>query len=657
MRLPCRAGISVNDQRTRLLTDVADEHARMRATERRPAIGLAVALVCLAAASAIVARYPLAPWLMGAGLAAYAAALWRWPSIWLIAIPAALPAFNLALWTGWLYIGESDLIILVTVGVLALRAPPKVEDCLVRGLAGVTIAAMVAVYLVATVVGMALPTGPEGGSDLVHLRPDNALRLAKGFFLALALLPFLRRRRRTHGDALVLFALGTLAGMALVATQVFIERMLFVYPFDFDVFYRVVGPFFSMHLGGGHIGAYLVMAIPFLVVCLRGPNPLVVLCMLGLAMGAAYGVVVTYARAAYFAAFVAAAVASLGWSVGGRAKLGLALLVLLVIGGGVVAAATDSGMMSYRLDLLRRDAAVRIENWADGLALGAHDTLHRLIGMGLGTYPRIAYVHDDEDAIPSNFVLRREGGRSFLSLTAGTSLYIEQKVPLVRDQRYELSLSARSPDGRARISTVICEKVLLYSVRCNNTYRSFQPRAAGVWEDFTVALSSANFDHYRILRVIRRPVGLSLFNEDPGTTVEVTNVRLRDAQGRDIVENGDFRRGMTRWYFSDDNHIVWRIHNQYLMTLFESGFIGLAAFLVFVAAAMAGAVRAILDGEAAMAAVLGALTGFLCSSVFDYVLEAPRLATLFYLIAFFGLDALGRRSGTARLRGGIESPI
>ena len=68
--------------------------------------------------------------------------------------------------------------------------------------------------------------------------------------------------------------------------------------FDFTTDYRVVGTFFSMNVGGGHIGAYIAMALPFLFVCLLRPRPLTLLAMFGIASGAGYALVVSYARAA-----------------------------------------------------------------------------------------------------------------------------------------------------------------------------------------------------------------------------------------------------------------------------------------------------------------------------------------------------------------------
>src|SRR5207247_1173002 len=135
--------------------------------------GLVVAAVCLALAVAIAANYPLAPCILGLVLTLYALALWRWPSLWLAVIPAALPALDFAPWTGWMYLGEPDLLVLVTIGILALRMPPQRTDFLVKGLPAAVLALALVSYLLSVALGLALP-GPESGSDHPYLRPDNA---------------------------------------------------------------------------------------------------------------------------------------------------------------------------------------------------------------------------------------------------------------------------------------------------------------------------------------------------------------------------------------------------------------------------------------------------------------------------------------------------
>jgi len=353
---------------------------RSRADDlKRPTMtlaGLVTAAVCLASTAAVVATYPVAPWAWALGIAlmAYAAALLRWPGLWLAVVPAVLPALDLTPWTGWTRVGEPDLFVLVTIAILALRAPPRRADFRLEGLAAVVVVLTLISYLLSGALGLALP-GPEGGSDNVYLRPDNALRLAKGFFTALALLPFLRARMRIHGDAIVLLGTGMAAGLALVAVAVLAERALFTGIFDFTADYRVVGTFSDMNIGGGYIGAYLAMALPFLLVFMLRPTTLALLAMLGIAFGAGYALVVTFARTAYAAALLSMLTAGLGWALAARDRWvgtvqALALPVLvLILTGGIVMGALGSGFMAERLRQVAPDLAVREANWTDGLAL------------------------------------------------------------------------------------------------------------------------------------------------------------------------------------------------------------------------------------------------------------------------------------------------
>ena len=274
--------------------------------------GSVVAAICLTLAAAITVNYPLAPWIFGIILVVYALALWRWPALWLAVIPAVLPFFDLTPWTGWIQVSEPDLFMLVTIGILALLTPPRLADFRVENLAAAVLVLTLISFLSSVALGLALPE-PQGGSDNPYLRPDNALRLAKGFVSALALLPFLRARMRTHGDALAWLSAGMTTGLAVVALAVLAERAVFTGLFDFTTGYRVVGTFSSMHIGGGYIGAYIAMVLPFLLVCLLQPRPFTLFTMFGIAIAAGYALVVSYARTAYAAALLSTLAAGAGW--------------------------------------------------------------------------------------------------------------------------------------------------------------------------------------------------------------------------------------------------------------------------------------------------------------------------------------------------------
>ena len=108
---------------------------------------------------------------------------------------------------------------------------------------------------------------------------------------------------------------------------------------------------------------------------------------------------------------------------------------------------------------------------------------------------------------------------------------------------------------------------------------------------------------------------------------------------------------MDRWILTDDLHVAWRIFNLYLMLLFESGVLGLASFIALSGLTIAGGVRALIRGQVLGAAVIGSVVSFLISGLFDNVMEAPRLATVFLLICATGLVLWERDGG-----GGIQPP-
>ena len=308
---------------------------------------------------------------------------------------------------------------------------------------------------------------------------------------------------RAHGDAMVWLGAGMAAGLALVATAVIVERALFTGIFDFTTDYRIVGMFSGMNVGGGYIGAYRAMALPFLLVFMVRPRALSLVAMFGIAMGAGYALVVTFARTAYAAGLLSMLTAGLGWAWAGRrgrtatfALLALPTLVVLLV-GGIVMSAFSSGFMAGRFRQVVPDLADREANWTGGMALRDGSLATALLGMGLGPYPRIILARKPGGSFPTNFVVGQDGGYRFLSLRAGLPTYFGQKVPVQPDQQYRLFLALRSPDGKGALGVILCEKLLLYSANCRET--TFRSRIPGTWEDFGAAISSSGLDEDAIL--------------------------------------------------------------------------------------------------------------------------------------------------------------
>lgn len=595
--------------------------------------------VCLGSLAWGLSTYPLPIIPVAAASAAAAALLWRWPAAFLLAVPAALPALDLGLWTGWMVVGEADFVILLALAVLLIRVPLRAGDLAPKGLAGAVFWLFAATLAISVLIGLTVPAADTANPFLAW---TNGLRLAKGVLEAAALLPFLRQRQRVNGDGFRLLSLGLVLGLVAVTVEALIERDLFASILDFSSGYRVVAAFSSMRVGGGHIGACAALVLPFaLVGCVTVQRlrwlPLAVLA----AMAGGYTLTVTFARTAYLAGAAGCGVSGLtvlatagriGGTRGRWARAGAAVGVLIVLLG--VGAAASSGAMRQRFAETAADLLTRESNWRAGWAARDPGVVTQLFGMGLGTYQRTMRARATAN-LPSDLNLGRDNEGRFLSMRVDSPFYLGQKIPPPSPGPMRLTLRFRAEDPRATLGFLVCDKMLVFSDQCRGGQA--RPVNPGAWESVSVPIDSAGLGRAGSLGFIHRPVELSLFDPVAGTALAVRDIQLTGADGVPLVTNGHFDQGLDRWLFTDDSHVAWRILNQYLMILFEGGVVGLLAWLALSGLALAGGLRAAARGEPAGAAVAGAITAFLVSGLFDNVLEAPRIATLFYLIVGMGL--------------------
>lgn len=553
----------------------------------------------------------------------------------LIALPACIPTFNLGLWTGWQTVTEADLLVLIIVGILAWRMPLSRQDFLPTGLPRIAILALIAAIALATVIGLATSVGFAGPSDNAFLRRDNALRIAKGFVEALVLFPFLRQRQRRHGDATTVMAWGMSAGVIVVSLLVIAERLLFTGLFDFTADYRAIGPFASMRVGGGHVGAYFALALPFVMVLPWTPAGTVMALCAGLA--GAYALIVTFARTGYAAAAVGVLIAgvcvALQALATGSPRRGLRTITLgLLVLASLAAASLDTGMRQ-RLTTAAGDLATREANWRIGWATRDQDALTALFGMGLGSYQRAQFARATSNQ-PSDIRVERDPLGPFVHIVTRSPFFLGQKiVPPHGDAHVSLRIRAAAADDV--LGVLLCDKVLVYSDRCRGA--DTRPATPGAWETVTLTVPSDGLGSGILGGLIRRPIELSLFNTHQGGMLDIAAVTATDSEGRPLLANGDFEAGLFRWIFTDDSHVSWRILNQYLMLMYETGAVGSAAILFFFAIAALAAVRAVRRDDHTAAAILGALCALAVSGMFDNVFEAPRLTTLYTLIALLGL--------------------
>lgn len=235
---------------------------------------------------------------------------WR-PASWLFCLPALLPVLDLAPWTGWFFIEEIDLLLLLTVacGYWRLARQKAAASARLSSAAWLWLLLCSLAWLTALLRGL-LPLPPlDANAWDNYLSSYNSVRLGKAWAWSLLLLPLLLRDG--GADGLRRYAMpGMLAGLAMVALCALWERAVFPGLLNFSSDYRITAPFSAMHTGGAALDGYLALSLPFAALWLARPaarwQTAPALFLLGLALHAAF---TTFSRGLY-AAMLAALVAA-----------------------------------------------------------------------------------------------------------------------------------------------------------------------------------------------------------------------------------------------------------------------------------------------------------------------------------------------------------
>jgi len=606
-------------------------------------------------AAALVAaalfHHPLGSGWIALGYVAYAVLLWRRPSVWFVAVPATLPLLDLSPLTGWLLLNEFDLVVLTTLAVLAWKVPPA--GCGISRFFSVVLALVTLSYVVSTWIGFTPLEAFDYNSFFTYHTPYNSLRVAKGLFLALALLPFVNSDAVRVEKARDYFCFGVMLGLAGVAGVALVERVLFSGPFDFETRFRITSTFSSMHAGGQHIDGYLAAALPFVFApLLRGRKVVLQMFAAALLAVGAYTCVVTFSRGLYLAVAVSVLVAGIGFFVASLAPTGnrlrrRSLAAVVAVIATILLAAYFSPFLQKRLETVEDDFAARSSHWSRVLAIRDPGWVTWLFGMGAGSYPRAAL-----ETPPFEYVEEQDG--TFLRLTGGEKVYVGQRVKVTPHERYDLALDLRGSSARPHVYVYVCEKALLYSFDCRRDLL-VADSSSSEWQHFESSFDVGDVGAERGRRLgrwSRRPVELAVSNPDPGTTVDADNIRFVDDSGRDLLANGDFEDGGNRWFFTTDRHGAWHVDNLWVYWLFENGWFGVLSLNLLIGCVYFRLVQRVLRGDLFSVLAVCSITGYLVVGLFGSLFEAPRLAMLFFLVVFVA----GRSPYGAILAGGGAKP-
>lgn len=249
---------------------------------------------------------------------------YKFHNAWLLLLPALLPIFNLAPWSGSFFLEEFDLFLTAIMASCLWNGQYRMSG---RSSLTMTAKILLAAFMFSSLMAMVnglLPLQPlDENAFSSYFSHYNALRIAKGFFWPVVLLPPLfsaltEQEERSKN----LLTMGIMAGLLATGLAVIWERGFFASIFggggvimavrqllDFGTDDRATALFSEMHNGGEAIDGYLALALPFAAIGIFSHNPrwLRIISSIGL-LGGVYAAMVTFSRGSYLAVAVIALV-------------------------------------------------------------------------------------------------------------------------------------------------------------------------------------------------------------------------------------------------------------------------------------------------------------------------------------------------------------
>jgi hypothetical protein len=311
----------------------------------------------------------------------------------------------------------------------------------------------------------------------------------------------------------------------------------------------------------------------------------------------------------------------------------------LVIGGvlGVSIPVAGNYYMHERMTQVQNDLTGRFAHWRAIYSMIEPDWQSQLFGMGLGRVPVNYFWKNLQGEFPGSYQYVSEPGNTFLRLGGpqysagyGEIIRMGQRVVLYPHQQYTVEFDVRSNFVGVGVGAELCEKLLLYPVGCVGMELNVGDTKGG-WRKIVLNVDSKHLGDTPWY--IRRPIQFSLSTSTPKAFVDIDNVRVSDASGNNLLENGDFSAANSHWFFtSDRHHLPWHAKNLWLHVLFEQGWIGLILFSSVTIFALVLVTTKAFRGEIEGAVLSAALSGFLVVGLFDSLLDVPRSTFMFFLL-------------------------
>lgn len=489
-----------------------------------------------------------------------------------------------------------------------------------------------------------LPSAPWGDQLSVYFTQWNAIRVGKGIFWGLVFVTaMIMGRLQGLRSARTQWILPFLRGFSLagfyVGGFVVLERVLFPGLLNWSDVYRATGPFFTMHIGDQHLDAFLVMSFPWvwsnmmqrdctgLERCLCA----VVLTFL------AYAAFSTMSRATLAVILLQIALlVTLTWLRSswdsnriraGFLAGGLGLFLLIGIWMAMQTQAIHGRFLS-----VAQDWNSRVKHWSMILSRGTSGIGGLSIGHGLGTLPSLVAAEFGRPVPPLSWrrVEEEDSMRGEIVFLGQWPIYLERWVSKdkLEETLNELKLQVKQNNTQGfrgkdaiQVQPILVEKSVLES------YDGVRLPAAEVIKTWTPLEWNQGLD----LKAVAtskgdsvtnwRPWTLGLFVAGDGGVV----IRSDQVLGRSAVNS----TSSYPWFFTCDDHMVWRAQNFLVHAYYEQGLAGVLSWLTLILVCLWRGFRSnsILGSSQAVSII-----GFVGVGFFGTLIDTPWITALLLCI-------------------------
>lgn len=619
-------------------------------------------LVAGLAGIAISLLHPVAPIICTVVFLVVGWCAYRYETFWLMALPSILVCGSLYPWTGNILVQEYDIGLCALISARWLQSRTDARFSMKAG--WIVWAPIGLIFLIGALRGLMTLPSPLWGDQLsIYTTATNTLQQFKVMAYAAALVPLLsvsfgrlQEPNSAGNSTYVALEFGIIISAIMVSSVVFMERFVTVGLFDFEKELRAAGPCTSMHIGDQHLDAYWALALP-MVFRLRTNHAWQIMLLGFLQIASLYAIFATMSRATIASAAVSLCVLTwmqLVYFRGSGASGTLAspidswrrTFVVIVLGLGMAVACAglwmSGGAVPRRFNDLLDGWNTRQVHWQGLLALASRSPVTLAFGNGLGSFPLVNRRRLGRSEQPIELI-SVENGKRAVRLYAEESVYLEQLVNPNQPLPWTVSAHVKTSDPNCKLGITICHKVPLQSYDCVNV---------PLETNATIRVDRLPNDVTDQLELPRRRICPTSFgftvSGKAGQWIEIHDLKAVDSQGQSVLQNSRFENGSRFWFFSCDDHLIWRAKNCWVHWIVEVGLIGAVSALLLFGVIMWRFFRsAWCNRDWPAFALFWSLLGFLQISFFGTLVDVPWIMIFVVVLLAAGNGQASSKSASA----------